>query len=337
MVIDVINITDLMGEEWDFLKDQIEDPNLHWVTYSSKRKSHAGNVRFERKNRVSACFSAAKYARGSSGAILISHLPNMAIGTNIARFFIARHIPQIAFSFNFTDIPTGLRAQIYRTALQHIHEFVVFSNYERGIYSKALSIPEERIKVLKWAMDAPVPGPRTEQRPREPYICAIGGEARDYALLAKVMRRLPHRRAEIVARPYSMAGIDLPDNVTLHVNLPSDQTWRLAVDSIGMVLPLRSRDTACGHITFVAAQLLGVPLVVTDCLGLSDYITPETVFRAVPPKDVDALTDATEALFEQQDRAQAIATYAQAEAQREYSLNNWVAYLRDAINRLVVG
>lgn len=331
----LVNTTDLMSQEWAFLQPYMNGRDYDWFTYSSHSETNLplkGVMR--RARRLRACVGAARRVRDAPHPILISHLPNMAALTNIARRSLASHVPQIAFSFNFTDLPQGARRKVYELALRDIDEFVVFSSYESELYAAHLGVPKDRIKLLKWAMEAPTPAPYADVTPDEPYICAIGGEARDYALLAEVMRRLPHRRAVIVARPYSVAGIDLPENVMLHINLPAPKTWRLAVDSVGMVLPLRAHDTTCGHITFVAAQLLGLPLVVTDCLGLSDYITPETVFRAVPPKDLDALTAATEELFQQQETARAVAIHGQSFAKTAYSLENWVAYLRDASDRL---
>lgn len=328
----ILNTTDLMDPDWQFLRPKMPASGHTWQTHTTMAQTGLpGGVRVRR---VQACLHAARAARRSESPVLISHLPNMAALTNIARQLFARRVPQIAFAFNFTDLPTGMRRAAYAQALRGIDETVVFSTSEQSLYAEHLGIPQDRIRFLKWAMDAPEPGPRGPEVPEGPYVCAIGGEARDYALLARAMRALPQHRAVIVARPYSVTGIDFPDNVDVHFNLPPAVTWRLAVDSLGMVLPLRSRETMCGHITFVAGQLLGIPMVVTDTLGLQDYITPETVFRAVPAKDADALSGAVADLFTQRDAAVASAVAGQTRAKAEHTLDHWVEYLQDALQRL---
>ena len=335
MIRTIINTTDLQDGDWQFLRPKMSDAEYAWQTYSSKaQKIRPAIGDGARLRRLKACVNATRAAQQAEHPILISHLPIMAAWTNLARKVMARTVPQIAFAFNFTNLPTGMRRHAYAHALSGIEEFVVFSTYEKNLYAEFFGLPAERLHFTKWAMDTPIAGPRTRIIPDVPYLCAIGGEARDYALLSRVMQRLPHRQAVVVARPYSVAGFDFPGNVQVHLNLPSETTWRVAVDSVGMALPLRSRETMCGHITVVAAQLLGIPLIATDCLGLSDYVNEESAFRIVPPKDPDALAGAIEDLFLQRDNAKETAAKSKIQAQSEYSLDRWVAYLEEAVRRL---
>ena len=267
--------------------------------------------------------------------LLISHLPNMAAITNIARRSYCPKVPQIAFSFNFTHLPDGLRRMGYAKALQGIDEFVVFSKYEKDLYADYFNIPFQKIHFMHWAMETPVVAdlPLTPN-PQPPYICAIGGEARDYALFADAMRNLPHRHAKLVARPYSIAGIDFPPNVEVHINLPSEVTWRLAVDSVGMALPLLSEKTTCGHITFVVAQLLGIPIVATKSIGLAEYLEPSSIFGLVNAGDVATFTQKIETLFTKPDDAKKIASVGQKIAKDKHTLTIWTKYLNSALERL---
>jgi len=290
-------------------------------------------------NRMRACMSAAAEARqrrrDGEKALLVSHLPNMAIGTNMSRKALGAKTPQIAFSFNFTTLPQNSFRHLYRLALRGIDEFVVFSSFERDLYADWFGIPPEKIRFIKWAMDAPdMAPPDRDGAIQSPYLCSIGGEARDYNLIAETMRRLPQYRAVIVARPYSVAGIEFPDNVDVRLNLPGRETWRIAMDSVGMALPLLSKTAACGHITFAAGQLLGIPMVVTDTLGLADYISDVGVFRTVEPGHVDAMVSAVEALFAEPDHARKKAAAFIPMAERTYSLSHWTTYLNSVLNGL---
>ena len=46
--------------------------------------------------------------------------------------------------------------------------------------------------------------------------------------------------------------------MTLLTNVPLAMTWRIALDSSCLIVPLKSRTTCCGHITLVAGELLGI-------------------------------------------------------------------------------
>lgn len=334
----ILNTTDLMGQEWQFLKPQMQSEDLEWHTFSSLDHPERWPLK-RRLQRLQAARSAVrtakKHATKGQRPVLISHLPNMAAITNTVRRRTCPKVPQIAFSFNFTELPQGMRQRAYRRALQGIDEFVVFSNYERDLYADYFDIPLEKIHFMHWAMDVPaVATTPMQSSPQEDYVCAIGGEARDYSLFAQAMRNLPNRKAKLVARPYSIEGINFPDNVEVHLNLPSDVTWRLASDSVGMALPLLSGETTCGHITFVVGQLLGIPIIATQSVGLEDYLKDGMVFARIPPQNADELTNKIEELFADPVSAKAKASAGQQSAQAQYALNTWIDYLKNALLRL---
>ncbi len=279
-----------------------------------------------------AAWMAAMAARTRKDAILVSHLPAMAAATNLLRRTICPNTRQIAFAFNFTDLPQGWRRAWFEYALRGIDEFVVFSRFEQPLYAAHFGIPEEHIRFLPWAMDRPEPGPNSPvQGLLAPgsYLCAIGGEGRDYALLAEVMRRMPEVPLVIVARPYSIAGLNFPPNVRVFTNLPAPETWRIAVDSRGLVIPLKTDTTACGHITLVGAQLLGVPLVITRSRGVEDYVTEGETARLVMAGDADSLYDALGWLHHQPEAARAMAQRACNLAEERSRLEIWVRYFAD--------
>ena len=329
-----VNNTDLLPQDWRFIEPFWTDPRATWDFYHGVPQNWLEHrVRRPHLSRYRAALQAVRAARAQpSDSILVSHLPAMAAATNILRRRLCPDVRQIAFAFNFTTLPTGGHLTYFRRALQGIDEFVVFSQMEREIYADAFNLPHDRFRMLPWAADAPVPGPENSVPFEGPYLCAIGGEGRDYGLLAEVMRQLPQIRMVVVARPYSVAGIQFPENVTLFTNLPGPQTWRLAKDSMGLVIPLNGIDTACGHITIVGAQLLGIPLAITRSRGVIDYVSEKTAFL-VPPKDNAALT---QALIQLNAAGATVITRRQKAlktAQTRSSLTGWVRYFEDQLDR----
>ena len=329
-----VNNTDLLHPDWRFIEPFWSDPRATWDFYHGvPRNWIEARIRRPHLGRYRAALQAVRAARTQRArSVLVSHLPAMAAATNILRRQLCPEVRQIAFAFNFTALPTGRRLSYFRRALQGIDEFVVFSQMEREVYAEAFDLPPERFHMLPWAADAPVVGPDNPVPFEGPYLCAIGGEGREYGLLAAVMRDRPQARMVVDASPSSVAGIEFPENVTLFTNLPGPQTWRLAKDSQGLVIPLKTADTACGHITLVGAQHLGIPLAITRSRGVSDYVDDQTAFL-VPPQDNAALTQAIVTLDGAEASVDARRKKAQETAQTRSSLTGWVQYFEDQLDR----
>jgi len=331
----IISISDLMGPDWPFLGPHDTGASLSWATHSGvPRNTLERRIRRPHLGRYRAAWTAVQQARAVPDALLVSHLPLMAAATNVLRRRICPDAPHIGFSFNFTDLPTGARRRYLSRALRGMTEYVVYSRFERDLYPAHFDLDPALFRFLPWAMEAPRPGPHNPTGLTGDYLCAIGGEGRDYALLARVMRDLPQIAMVVVARPYSIAGIDFPDNVRVFTNLPLDQTWRVACDSGGLVVPLVSPDTACGHITLVGAQLLGIPLLVTRSRGVEDYVTDGDTARLVTAGDAHDLTRAITALHEDRAGARARAAAAQTKARHNNDPSRWLAYFQEHKQRL---
>jgi glycosyltransferase involved in cell wall biosynthesis len=259
----------------------------------------------------------------------VGHLPLMTAATGLFRRHRCPQVPLIGFSFNFTTLPKGVQHRYLIRALRDVDECVVYSRHEQEIYPALFDLDPARVRFLPWAMEPPVPGDLNPAGTERPYLCSIGGEGRDYALLARVMRDLPSLRMVVIARPYSIAGIDFPDNVQVFTNLPLEQTWRVARDSGGLVIPLVSPETACGHITLVGAQLSGIPLVITRSRGVADYVEEGATARLVEAGAADDLRTAIAELVEDPATAQARAAAARARARAQNGLATWVAYFEE--------
>ena len=322
-----ISISDLTPPDWRFLEPYSHDPALSWSTHHGRpRNALERLVTRPALGRYRAVLSAVREARAHPRATLVSHLPRVAAATNAARAKLCPDAPHIAFAFNFTDLPEGKDRTRLTRWLAGIDSYVVFSRYEQALYNDHLALPEDRITFLPWTMDPPQVSAEPEPGSDRPYFASIGGEGRDYALLADAMRALPHMRMVIVARPYSVTGIDFPENVTVHTNLPGPRTWRIAADSLGLVVPLKSDRTACGHITIVGSQHLGLPLLVTRSLGIEDYVTDGQTGLLTEAGDKDSLISKLRLLADDRAAAQHMGSAAQAKARQENTPQVWLNY-----------
>ena len=325
----VISTSDLMGPDWNFLADLNSDPALTFRSFSSQQPSGlAALVRHPVAARVQAAARACRAARRRSDAVLFTHLPMSAAITNLTRRVMAPRVPQVAFAFNFTTLRDDTRRKFFARAFRGIAEFAVFSTYERELYAEAFGIKPDRLAYLPWTMETPVPGPENPMAGKGPYVCAVGGEARDYATFATAMRARPTLPAAVVARDYSLAGVDMPPNVSIFTNLAASKTWALLAGAEAMVLPLRDARAACGHITLVAARLLGIPIIVTDSVGIRDYTGGGRVAALVPPGSAEAIEVALDRVLGDDVQRQQARTGV-ALARQEHDPRLWLDYVRE--------
>ena len=181
-------------------------------------------------------------------------------------------VPHLAWGFNFTTLPRGLYRRLMASVFTDVDRFVAYSSLERSLYADYFRIDPARIDVLLWGVAQPLVEPADTPIESGDYICAVGGNARDYRTLFAAMAQVPEIPLVAVLRPANVVGLDVPSNVRLHFNLPVGKTNNIVAFSRFMVLPLAGSEVPCGHVTLVAAMHLKKALVVTDSRGVSDYV-----------------------------------------------------------------
>lgn len=243
-----------------------------WVAYSGLPANFVERgIQRPRLSRYRAALQTAWFARRHPGTAIISHLPAMTVATDTALRVVRASAPHLAFAFNFTDLPTGSQRSYARAAFSRIHKFTVFSQHEVGLYRDYFDLPADRFDATRWTQQPPPIEPPSELPFGGDYLCAIGGEDRDYRLLTQVANesQVP---VLIIGRPGSVDAADLGRHVRFLANQPHALTWGYALRSRGMVLPLKSPLSRCGQITLVSAALLGIPTLAANTAGLKEYL-----------------------------------------------------------------
>lgn len=227
-------------------------------------------------------------ARKGAFDLIVTHLPYVAAWMSDLVGDDAGGAKRLAFAFNFTDIPAGAQAARMRRSFERIDRFAVFSTLERSVYARHFNIPQDRMELVLWGANPPLekPEPRTIA---EPYVVALGGEARDYATFAETARLAPHLTFVAITRPWSLDGVALPANLRHFVNLPWKEAWSLVAHAEAAVVPLRDDLAPNGMVTFVGGMHLGVAQIVTRSAGLADYAIDGETAIVVPPRDAAAM------------------------------------------------
>jgi glycosyltransferase involved in cell wall biosynthesis len=272
-------------------------PEIEWQSVDTLRPQWLRKVPGPHLGRLGAGLEVrAILARGGAD-MLVSHGPYTSYYIESVGRGARRDVPHLAFAFNFTDIPQGQRLGAMQRAFRSIDRIVVYSQMERSLYSERFGVPIDRFSFMRWGVAPPI----TEPRPRsieKPYVAALGGEARDFATLCEAARRLPHIAFVLIVRPSSLEGVAVPDNVTVHVNLPFADAWSLVWHAAAALIPLRSEQTPNGLVTLVGGMHLGKAQVVTASAGLSDYVEDGKTALLVPARDSGAFAAAIERLID---------------------------------------
>jgi glycosyltransferase involved in cell wall biosynthesis len=325
-----VNVSESADPAWNWIGGRFPEDPFRWISFSGLPSSaFEDRIQSPKISRYRACWEAARAAKRERAALIVSHTPLVSAWTNLFCRALGVKAPHLAFSFTFSTLPTGVRRHFIVNGIEGIDRFVCFSTVEQARYPKYFGIPEGRIDSLRWT--AAEPGFDSSARPSEPtpYLCAVGGEGRDYATLVEAMRRLPDHRLAIVARPANVVGLDLPSNVSLRTNIPLADVWNVIAHAKLMVLPLRDTEVPCGHGTLIAAMQLETPSIVTESAAMIDYVSDETTGLITPPGDPDAMARTIERLWDDEALARRLALNARAFATEECSERRTVTYFMD--------
>lgn len=329
----IINCAEIADHNWTFLKDDLQHLNLQWFFFSSSDKYWIEKrIKAIKLGRYRATFLAALKAKYYSADVLISHLPRTTLWLSLFAKLLGVKAKHIAFSFNFTTLPTGWAKRLMRFSFRYVDEFVVYSNVEKSLYAEYFAIPDHKITMLPWAMNVPAIEPVTFTLP-ERYVCAVGGEGRDYQCLFSALAGLSNIACVVVTRPDAIRGLQVPKNVFVQHNLSSGAFWYVVKNSDFTVVPLRDAQTNCGHITVVGSLLLNKPIVSTFSTGTTDYLNSGNSLLT-PPGDVTALRESVNRLWGDQAFYRELTQSVKLNARTKFGLAVWVNYFERYIIKL---
>jgi glycosyltransferase involved in cell wall biosynthesis len=314
----VVCCTDASDPNWRWLEGPLAGSGIRFeFARAFPRNRIERAIQFLNLPRVRGSFEAVSLARRKNAQIVVTHGPALAAWCGFFASMVRLRIPIIAHSFNFTELPGRAKRLAFSRMLAKIDRFIVFSTVERTLYAKAFSLPEARFDVVLWGVRPPTVDPPNTPLQEGEYICAIGGNARDYETLMKAARLLPDIRFVCVVRPDNLKGFDIPPNVFILTNLPLGNTMNILKYSRLMVLPLLHSEVPCGHVTIVAAMHLGKAMVVTDSEGVRDYVRDGFNALTAPARSAPALAEIIQRLWSDADLRRRLGENGQAFAARE--------------------
>lgn len=267
----IINLSDSPAQ-WNWLADEYIDAHLIWEHVSTQSIQLArwlpGKQHLTRFFAANKAFNKANHGH----SLLVSHGPRPAFYSSSIACICNRKLPHLVYSFNFTQLPTGMQHKLMAKAYQQPQKFVTYSTAEKQLYSDYFDIPTNRIDMIHWSVHRPHIDLNAPRIVNGDYICALGSQGRDFHTLLAAMKLLPSVQLVIVTHPQYLHGLNIPDNVKVLTDVPLKQAHNVLAHSQLMVVPLRDSEVPCGHVTIVSGMFFSKPMIVTNSIGVHDYI-----------------------------------------------------------------
>lgn len=323
-----------LDPNWRWLEGSFGAPDFAWEHFTSYDQGWFSGDRPPRAwfGRCLAAYKAVRASERADRGVFVSHGPRPAMYASwIAAMRGHRLQPHLVFSFNFTTLPSGRRRKQMTDAFRSIDRFAVYSSLEKDLYAEYFGIPGEKVDFIPFAVAPPRLDDTIVLPIAQPYVCAIGSQGRDYALLFAAARALPSVQFCVIAYSASIAGLDVPANVKVLQGVSFNFAAQVAANAEFMVLPLISGTTPCGHVTTVMAMQVNCPMIATDSIGLHDYLRDGDTAQLIEPRNLDAMVEAIRQGVEDPGRLIANGERAKAFTLQHCTENVTIDYFRKVI------
>lgn len=130
-------------------------------------------------------------------------------------------------------------------------------------------------------------------------VVSVGADRdRDYKTLFLVAEQLPRLKFVVCCDKQNVAGLKIPKNVEVRINVPFNETKTILSKAAIVVLPLRETHRASGQLSMLDAMLMGKPVIVSKTRGIIEPygLKDEKNVLLVTAGDSESLTKAIKKL-----------------------------------------
>jgi glycosyltransferase involved in cell wall biosynthesis len=291
------------GSNWHSLIEEMGGTGVRWKYFSdAKRRSWQ---RFLKRPNFSTAIEgmrAVLYAKRHNARLLVTFGPRLSFWCGLFCRLLRIRVDHYAFSFNFAELPTGWKKKAFSFGFRQLKSLRVAAQIEKRLYSDYFGIPEHLIEVRLWGMNVPdvsADPPVLNQ----PYVSAVGGNARDYVTLLGAARILVSVPMVWVVRPENVAGLELPPQIVVLRDIPYNRAMNVVAHSRLTVVPLKDSKVPCGHVTLISGMLLKKAVVATNSAGVVDYVTDGWNGLLCEPHNATDMAEKIRTLWEEPETA----------------------------------
>ncbi|HEY9296116.1 MAG TPA: hypothetical protein VIQ31_07030, partial [Phormidium sp.] len=149
----IVCCTPAWGENWEWFAPELSEYQLDWHFHYDKPRGIL--ERYTQLSGIRTCLEAVLSAKQHQADLLIAHNPRLSSWCAFFAFCLGVKTKHIAYSFNFHELPHGLKRQLMKMAFKKINQFIVYSKLEKQLYSDYFGISQELIETKLWTMKPP--------------------------------------------------------------------------------------------------------------------------------------------------------------------------------------
>ncbi len=180
-----------------------------------------------------------------------------------------------------------LRKAVYRFTYRSVDHLVFFSSNQAETFRRELGMSDDRLSSVAFGIDheyfRPRPGSEGE------CVVAVGRDrGRDWPTFFAAVRGAPFA-VEVACRPETVAGLEIPDTVTLLGAIRRPAYRDLLAEAQIVVVATTDVQYPSGQSVLLEAMAMAKCCVVTETPALSEYVVDGATALVVPPGDPVAL------------------------------------------------
>lgn len=215
----------------------------------------------------------------------------------------------------------SLRKFFISTSFKKVDHIGFLSEEYSGLLEKRHNIPHGKCVTLKYPIINKEIPDYTGFIP-DGYLYSVGLSYRDYSTLMDAARKC--RKKFVVATTSAfIKGIAIPDNVTVYRNAFGEAAEKLMKEAAAVILPLENTMSPSGETTLINAMCHGKPVIITETITTTEYITNGYNGILVPWKNSDAIVDAVNLLFSDPQKTDRIGRMARKTVMENHSLDGF--------------
>jgi glycosyltransferase involved in cell wall biosynthesis len=230
--------------------------------------------------------------------LIVSGEYYVAVGVNAWLRTSGRRTPHIIWGLNQSRrlLTQPLLHQVANHLFARSNLVVTHSRAESHQFQQIHRIQAEKFRFVRWGFDLPAVEAAPFSGP-EPYVCLVGRNNRDIDTFAQACQQAGIR-GEVISAPLPPEQVSrlASMGVTAQANLSFERCLACLRDSLFSAVLLKDDSRGAGHITMVAAMLLGKAQVVSDAQVIADYVNAPEHALKVPMNDVNSCARAFQQL-----------------------------------------
>jgi hypothetical protein len=215
---------------------------------------------------------------------------------------------------------------------------VTHSRAEQAIFRDVHGIHADKFRFVPWGFDLPHIDARPFRTSDAPYACLVGRNNRDIRSFIAACTEAGIEGV-VISSEKDIADLRRQslEHIELHADLSFERCLACIRDSAFSAVMLNDDQRGAGHITMVAAMMLGKAQVVSDAQVISDYVESPTHALKIPIGDSRAAAQAFRHLMDETGMCQDMARSAQSHALTHYSNSAISGHVRSVVTELTTG